>query len=52
MAVVAVGSGANNDGVFTRERVCERERERVLVCTCVMLLGEGAAEDGKNPSSC
>jgi hypothetical protein len=40
-------------GPTTMELLLEIERERVLVCTCVMLLGEGAAEDGKkNPSSC
>ncbi len=34
MAVVAVGSGANNDGVFTRERERERERESSCVHVC------------------
>ncbi len=33
MAVVAVGSGANNDGAFERER--EREREREFLCARV-----------------
>jgi len=35
VAVVAVGSGANNNGAFTRERERERESSCVHVCDVV-----------------